>query len=178
MGLFDPFPELSTARLRLRALRLEDAAGMLRLDGDARVNHYIRRPPLPSLAAMQAKVAGIVAETQASRVGFWVMEDRASGAYLGSACLWNWAQAERQAELGYVLDPARWGEGLTFEAMETIVAWGFEWMELRRVEARIHPGNLASIRVATRLGLRLAPELRGEPDDDGVTREVYVLTRG
>ena len=159
MSLFDPFPTLSTQRLRLRALTREDAPAMHRLDADPRVARYLGRPPSASLAAMQERVEALIADLRDERSGYWVIADGATDALLGSACLWNWDRAAAIADLGYMLDPARWGEGLMSEALPPIIAFGRERMALARIEGRVDPANLASIRVLTRLGFIAGPEL-------------------
>jgi len=177
MPLFDPFPTLTTARLHLRALTCEDTAEMFRLDTAPHVARYLGRPPSPSLEATRAKVEAIVADTGGDRTGFWALVDAVSGAFVGSACLWNWDRSEARADLGYLIDPSRWGQGLASEALVPIVDFGFRRMALDRVDAHVHPENLASIRVLTKLGFRPAPERRDDPDDDGVCPAVYSLAR-
>jgi RimJ/RimL family protein N-acetyltransferase len=48
--------------------------------------------------------------------------------------------------------PALWGRGLATEAARAILTFGFEAMELHRVEAMVDPENLASLRVLEKLG--------------------------
>ena len=149
MPLFDPFPVLHTPRLHLRAPCLADAPDFHRHDTDLQVRRYLSRPPPSSLAVTEAKVAGMVDNTDAVA---WVLADATTGAFLGYACLWHWDQLNARAELGYVLDPARWGQGLVPEALTPILQFGFERMSLHAIEAWVHPDNHASIRVLAKLG--------------------------
>ena len=77
-----------------------------------------------------------------------------AGAYLGSACLWQWDPLNARAELGYVLDPSRWGQGLVPEAVAAVLRFGCEHMGLHAVEAWTHPDNHASLRVLEKLEFR------------------------
>jgi ribosomal-protein-alanine N-acetyltransferase len=100
---------------------------------------------------MQERVVALIDNCSAEKVGLWVLADRDSDALLGTACLWNWDRDAAVADLGYLLDPARWGEGLMHEALVPVLEFGRTRMGLRRIEARVDPDNLASIRVLTRL---------------------------
>ena len=66
--------------------------------------------------------------------------------------LFGWNRNWRKCTLGYELAPAAQGRGLMFEALCTVLDWGFEHMQLHRVEALIHPDNAPSLRLVQRLG--------------------------
>lgn len=46
------------------------------------------------------------------------------------------------------------------EALSAALAWGFEHMELNRVEAQVHPANAASIKLVRALGFAHEGRLR------------------
>lgn len=71
---------------------------------------------------------------------------------LGNVNLAGLGDRGRQAEIGYWLVPAARGRGLATGAVSLLVDWGFERLGLDRVEFSILPENLASQRVAERLG--------------------------
>ena len=154
MALFDPFPQLTTSRLRLRAPTLADAADVHRQETDPQINRHLGRLPPPDLGVTQAKLAGIIDSIAAGETIFWILTDLATDAYLGSVCLWHWDQLNARAEVGYSLDPSRWGEGLVPEAVAAVLRFGCEHMGLHAVEAWTHPDNLASQRVLEKLDFR------------------------
>jgi RimJ/RimL family protein N-acetyltransferase len=72
-----------------------------------------------------------------------------------------WAQAEvteqakgRQAELGWVLDPAHEGHGYATEAVRELLRLCFADLGLRRVEAGCFAANTPSWRLMERVGMR------------------------
>jgi RimJ/RimL family protein N-acetyltransferase len=80
-----------------------------------------------------------------------------------------WAQAEvadraarKQAELGWVLDPARTGHGYATEAVRALLGICFEDLGLRRVVASCFLDNTASWRLMERVGMRREAHLRAE----------------
>jgi ribosomal-protein-alanine N-acetyltransferase len=106
-----------------------------------------------------------------------IVEEDADEA-LGMVNLAGLTDDRRDAELGYWLVPTARGRGLASRAASVLTGWGFETLGLERVEMAILPGNLASHRVAERLGAR--PEgLRRASHEAGGRRwdmAIYSLT--
>ncbi|SCG72558.1 GNAT family N-acetyltransferase [Micromonospora inositola] len=67
--------------------------------------------------------------------------------------------------LFYRLDPAVWGGGVASEAAAAVVGWAAARAPGRPVVARVRAANVASARVARRVGLRRAPQLDAEGED-------------
>ena len=57
------------------------------------------------------------------------------------------------AELGYVLNPLYHGRGIASEASARIIKYGFENLDLNRIESRYIIGNDASRRVMEKNGM-------------------------
>jgi len=64
------------------------------------------------------------------------------------------------AEVGYVLNPEYWGRGIAVEALQRILAFGFEDLGLHRIEARFIDGNDRSRRVMEKAGMNFEGILR------------------
>lgn len=152
MALFDPFPALDTPRLHLRAVTRDDAADMFRVNADPEVIRFLGRPPMASIEAMREKIDSILENLRNESAIGWTLIDAQTGAYVGGASLLRWDKAHFRAEVGYVVAKEHWGRGLVPEALGPILRFGFERMKLHSVEARIHPDNRASRRVAEKLG--------------------------
>jgi len=58
-----------------------------------------------------------------------------------------------EVEIGYRLHPSHWGRGLATEASLAVRDLGFEGLGFARVIACIEEANLASIRVAEKIGM-------------------------
>jgi RimJ/RimL family protein N-acetyltransferase len=57
-------------------------------------------------------------------------------------------------ELGYVFNPAFHHKGYATESAYALIRFGFAHLDIHRVVAHCHPGNIASWRVLERLGMR------------------------
>jgi RimJ/RimL family protein N-acetyltransferase len=60
----------------------------------------------------------------------------------------------RQAEIGFVFDPAHQGHGYATEAAEAVLALAFGPYDLHRVYGRLEARNVASARVLEKIGMR------------------------
>lgn len=152
MSLFDPLPEITTPRLRLRCHTLDDAEGMFATRTHPVTIKFVGKPPPASVDAMREKIATIIAALKAEEGLMYALDDRETGAYLGSAGLWRWDKPHYRAEVGYELLPSAWGRGLMPEALAPIIAMGWRLMKLHSIEAKVNPENAASIRVLEKLG--------------------------
>ncbi|MBP1912919.1 GNAT family N-acetyltransferase [Thermococcus stetteri] len=64
------------------------------------------------------------------------------------------------AELGYFLGREHWGKGYGSEAVKLALIYAFEWLNLRKVYARVYEPNVASIRVLEKNGFELTGRMR------------------
>ena len=178
MSRFDPFPTLETPRLRLRALTPEDLDVFAALQADPQVVRYFGRPPL-SREDCRRRLEDIATGIREGTSIRWGLALRDSGELVGSTGFWRWNQGHRWAEVGYELAPSQWGKGLMPEALRATFRYGFEHMELHRVEAQLDPANKASVRVLEKLGFVQEALLRENWFHDGrfTNTPIYGLLR-
>ncbi|MCB9045678.1 MAG: GNAT family N-acetyltransferase [Chitinophagales bacterium] len=83
----------------------------------------------------------------------FTMVDKATGITIGQCGFHKWYTDHAKAEFGYALnnDEVK-NKGFMTEAAKAIVAYGFEKMELNRIEAFASPANEPSIRLLKSLG--------------------------
>lgn len=148
-------PTLQTERLLLRPHRLEDFAAMVALWSDPAVTGFI----LPEPATPEATWSRLLRYTghwAQLGYGYWVLECRATGAFLGEAGLANYHRTldppqDLAPEAGWVLAPAAQGRGIAREAMRAVLAWADQTLG-QPVHAIIAPAHQASLRMAADLG--------------------------
>jgi RimJ/RimL family protein N-acetyltransferase len=139
-------PELTTARLALRAPRASDADAIAAAGGDRRVSRQLLHVPHPyPVSVARAWIA------QARRDGHaWVVTQ--DGGVIGVVSLRVNAR-HHHAELGYWLAHRAWGRGLATEACRAVVAHAFGALRLERVWAQTLGPHAASARVLAKLGM-------------------------
>ena len=170
---------LRTERLTLHRFTPGDADDLRALDADPEIVRYTNAGLTgggpPSRVDAVRQIEGFIARYATDgALAFWAAEDRATGAFLG------WfqftpADTPGEAELGFRLVRASWGQGLATEGARALVEMGFRELGVTRVVASALAANAASIRVMENAGLRLAREFTHDPGGPAVE---YALTRG
>jgi RimJ/RimL family protein N-acetyltransferase len=157
-------PRLETPRLVLRGHTVDDFAATAALWADADVvRHTIGRPSTAEEAwGRMLRYAGL---WRLVGYGYWVVEDRATGAYLGEAGLADFhrgiaAIPAGVPEAGWVLRPDVQGRGLATEAVDCVLTWADAGLAAPETACLIMPENAASLRVADKVGFGPAVETR------------------
>jgi RimJ/RimL family protein N-acetyltransferase len=160
---------LSTPRLRLRPLTLDDVDDWVALHADPKVSEFVGSYT-PQRA--RERIAGVERMWTERGHGLCAVELAATGAFIGRGGLQYWPDFD-EVETAWTLRSEHWGHGYATEAAAAFVDWGFAHLGCDYLTAMIHHGNEASVRVASRLGFTPSREdvLGGRP----VT--VYALTR-
>lgn len=87
--------------------------------------------------------------------------DRENNELIGYIVYHSWAFEHFRSEIGYALKEEKHKKkGLMSEALEAVLRYGFEQMQLNRVEAFIGPDNEASQKLVVKFGFRQEGHLR------------------
>lgn len=140
-------PTLQGTRVRLRALRAEDADALVEVS-------FYDGVPADSPATARAMLARIAEDQARGETIHWGIED-AAGALCGTIGFYR-GFPEDVGEVGYVLRPAWRGHGLMTEALGVAVRYGYEGLELASIVAHTEASNPASIAVLERCGFHHA----------------------
>jgi len=149
-------PLIETPRLLLRRHKIDDYESSAAMWADEVVTRHIGGRPStrPQTWGRVLNYAGLWAMLG---YGYWAIEERASGAFVGEIGFADFkrdiAQSMRDApEIGWALVPTAHGKGYATEAVLAVNAWGDANLESARTVCMITPENIASIRVAEKCG--------------------------
>jgi ribosomal-protein-alanine N-acetyltransferase len=148
------FPLLSTERLLLRDFTDDDAADILRFRGDPEVQKY-NTDPMRDTAEARGLIRTMHAWFVTRQAIQWGITLRDEGRVIGICGIHDISRRHRRAYVGYDLTREHWGRGLASEAMRAVVQFGFERLDLNRLEAITVAENTRSIRLLERLGFQL-----------------------
>jgi RimJ/RimL family protein N-acetyltransferase len=177
--------ELETERLRIRAVRADDAA--LLYPSSLEVRPILRRYPASFPWAVEESTLEAVsaycrdaAERFSARDAFPFLVFLRDGEHVGNCALHDLDWKVPKCEVGYWQRPSLCGRGLMTEAIAAVTAFAFERLGMRRVEALPEARNEASRRLCERVGLVLEGTLRNyRAAPDGTLTDVcmYAATR-
>lgn len=161
-------PTLVCARLILQPLSAVHSAGMFTMWSQAAVCEYsgaaydVRGEPIVLPARTPAdsdKIIDFFVRSAAAGKRFrWAAMDRSGGDFVGAL---GFNALGACSEYAYHQDPSFWGQGFMTEASLAAFDWLRTQPGCEEVEAFIEPANKASIRLATRLGLRATGAFSG-----------------
>ncbi|WP_029060120.1 GNAT family N-acetyltransferase [Stappia stellulata] len=165
---FSCAPEILTPRLRLRAHRTDDLENCQALWGDIEVVRHITGQPA-TREETWGRLLRYTGHWCALGFGYWALEDRSTGAFVGEAGLADYRRdltpaLDDCAEIGWLLAPHWHGRGLAAEAVQAILAWGDANLTRTCVACLISPDNHPSIRLAQRMGFRVWTHTRYRGD--------------
>ena len=165
---------LKTDRLVLRPQVLADATDLFAILSDPEAMRFWNRPAISRLAVVEELVREQQAAMDQGLCRYWTLIS--NGCAIGSVDL-SLIQAA-SAELGFLVRPDHWGEGLASEAVQTVIAHAFGALGLARLAAVVQTENRAAARVLEKNGFVLI-DTRPVVIPDGQTKHCafYLLTR-
>jgi RimJ/RimL family protein N-acetyltransferase len=144
---------LETERLLLRWLREDDFDEYAKMCRDPEVMRFLGGVLLTDFEVWR-QMATIMGHWYFRGYGIWAVEEKSTGKLVGRVgCLYpiGWPAFE----VGWTLARDSWGEGYATEAAQRALAYAFTELDRDHVISLIAPENVASIRVAERLGERV-----------------------
>lgn len=149
--------EIRTQRLLLRDWRESDLAPWAAMNADPEVREHLGPLLTPEQATASARK--FQADLERNGYGFWAVEVRDTGEFVGFAGLdpVDPGMPFTGIEAGWRLARAAWGNGYATEAARAVLAYGFDTVGLPEILAVTTATNLRSQAVMRRLGMTTDP---------------------
>jgi len=173
-----PLLPIQTERLGLREFALIDLGAMHAYASREDVTQYLMWGPNDQRASEGQLMTFVEVQSHIPRLIYELaLTLRGDDRTFGALCLYL-DERGLEAELGFVLHPDFWGQGLATEAAAALMAWGFDRLNLERIWATCDTRNEASVRVLEKIGMVREATLRGtrETADGLVDQYQYGLT--
>ena len=140
----------------LRAIDRSDIERNVRWVNDREVTeHLLLRYPL-SEESERAWLEGVISRPPSYTGGVdFAIELASSREHIGNCGLQSAHPVDRSAELGVMIGAkAHWGRGYGFDALRTLLTFGFGTLNLRRIWLRVDADHPRAIALYERLGFR------------------------
>ena len=132
---FTPFPILTTERLTLRQLVINDEQEIFTLRSDSEINKYLNR-----------QISNTIEDARNFPL-YWAITLRDKNILVGTICLFGFSNENYKCEIGYELLTNFQGQGIMKEAVEIVIAYAFNTIKVKKIEAFMHRDNLSSIKL-------------------------------
>jgi ribosomal-protein-alanine N-acetyltransferase len=149
---------LRTERMVLRLMEMADVDDLMGIFSDPVAMRYY--PSTKSRQEAEEWVRRVQESYRDRGFGLWVAVLEDSGEFVGQCGLTvQEVEGKNEVEIGYLFLRKFWGRGLATEAAKAARDHGFGTLGYERLVSLIDPGNLASRRVAEKVGLTLEKEV-------------------
>jgi len=149
-----PFPKLTTQRLVLRGPMEKDMQPMFDIHTDPDVMRYYGVKPYDTMEKSKKHLDWLT-KLHREEIGLrWIITLKDEDTCIGDVGFYDWEKKHSRAEIGYILGKQYWGKGIMTEAIKAALDYGFNEMNLNRIQALIDPRNDASKRVAEKHGFQ------------------------
>lgn len=143
---FEKYPVLRTDRITLRLTTHADAPSLVNITTYQRV-------PVKNIEETIEVFDKVYANYLTGDSVHWCIEDNATQVPVGCIGFYRGFKDET-AEVGYVMKPEYRGKGYMSEAVQLVVQFGFETMQLKNIIAYTGPQNTASHGVLLKNGFQ------------------------
>ena len=168
---------LETPRLILRHLKTDDFDELFILYQDLEIRKYFPEGTLNYEDTKEELEWHMNGHPKHPELGLWATIHRESGNFIGRCGLLPWEiEGKLEIEVAYLLDKNFWRQGLATEAATGILDYAFDKLNLSRIICLMHPDNIASQKVAERIGMTLEKKVDGIAGDNFPTF-IYAISK-
>jgi ribosomal-protein-alanine N-acetyltransferase len=151
-SIFQSFPELVTDRLVLRRIILADSIALFGILSDEEVTRFYDDKTFTDVSQASMQIEAWENGYQHRRYIRWAIILKEDPKMISSCSFDNIHPWHLRASLGYELVRPLWRKAIMTEALNAIIALGFNEMGLLRIDAVVLPTNTASVRLLDKLG--------------------------
>ncbi len=171
-GTFTPFPILTTERLTLRQLVINDEQEIFTLRSDSEINKYLDRQISNTIDDARNFINKVNENINESDSLYWAITLSDQNILVGTICLFGFSDENYKCEIGYELLANFQGQGIMKEAVEKVIDYAFNTVKVKKIEALLHRDNQSSIKLLEKFSFRNSIE----PDKTNPDLICYHLT--
>ena len=150
----DTFPILETERLILREITHEDTQAIFRNFSDPDVAKWFFEHPLSDIDQAKGFIDLFNEEFNNGKGLTWALVIKDEGACIGT-CGYGEIELGARGEIGFDLAKDQWGKGLMSEALDPVIAYGFDVLRMSNIEAHSYSANVRAIHLLEKMGFHL-----------------------
>lgn len=110
--IFTPLPILTTERLTLRQLSIDDQQDILALRSNTAINKYLNREPSKTLEDAVKFINQVNANIEKQLSFYWAITLIETTTVVGTICLFDCSSENNSCEIGYELSTKFQGQGI------------------------------------------------------------------
>ncbi len=168
---FTPFPSLTTERLTLRQLSIDDQQDIFALRSDPEINKYLGRQPSKTIDDAINFINKVTDNIKLNNSIYWVITLTDTKTFVGTICLFSFSNETNSCEIGYELMTKFQGQGIMQEAIGSVIDYVFQTLKFQNIVAFTHHNNQPSTNLLTKFNFIKS----SEPDKENPDLDIYTL---
>ncbi|WP_077618231.1 GNAT family N-acetyltransferase [Bacillus sinesaloumensis] len=170
------FPVLETERLLLRKITKEDSVDIFACFSNNDVTRFYGQESFQSIEQAENLIELFSKNYNENKGIRWGIERKGTKGLIGTVGYNAWMPKHRRAEIGYEIHPEHWRRGYTSEAVNTVLSYGFDVMDLTRIGAVVFLENEASNNLLLKIGFQKEGVLRKYMYQNGMAHDTNVYS--
>jgi len=155
---FTPFPILTTERLTLRQLVVNDEQEIFTLRSDIEINKYLDRQVSNTIDDARNFINKVNEHINKNDSLYWAITLSDKNLLVGTICLFGFSDENYKCEIGYELLTDFQGQGIMKEAVEKVIDYAFNTIKVKKIEAFLHRDNQSSIKLLEKFSFKNSNE--------------------
>lgn len=152
-SIFKNLPVLETERLKLRKLSMRDASDIFEYASIPEVAENVTWSYHRNISDTLYFLKYVTQQYKDGIPSPWGIVHKESNKIIGTIGFHIWVLAYKYAEAGFAISNKYWNNGYTTEAFKEVIKFGFQKLNLNRIEATCKLNNFASEKVMIKCGL-------------------------
>jgi len=169
--IFLDMPVLETDRIKLRKINITDAEDMFEYSSNENVTKYLSYNH-KAIAETKKYIEDKLSKYALGQCMLWGAEYKENNKYIGAFGFTHWSTEDGSAEIAYTLSEKYWRMGIATEVIKKILEFGFEKMELNRIEARCFADNEKSAGLLEKMNMKYEGTIREQLFMKGKHRDI------
>lgn len=167
------FSILTTERLTLRQLSIDDQQDIFDLRSNPDVNKYLDRKPCNTKEEAINFIDKVNENIEKNASLYWAITLTDTKAFVGTICLFDFSGEKNSCEIGYELMRKFQGQGIMNEALQVVIDYVFQSLGFKKILAFTHFENLNSTKLLTKFNFVKSPEA----DNENPNLNMFTLTQ-
>jgi [ribosomal protein S5]-alanine N-acetyltransferase len=144
------FKVLTTEKLTLRQLSINDQQDIWALRSDPEINKYLGRQPSKTIEDAINFINKVNENIEKHTALYWAITLTDTKTFVGTICLFDFSDEKNSCEIGYELMPKFQGQGLMKEATQAVIDYVFRTLKFKTIVAVTHCDNQNSTTLLTK----------------------------
>jgi len=147
---------IETERLILRPFNMKDVQATFEMEQNTQINKYTNDGGVKTYEQVEELIKTIInVDYKENGFGRFALELKETSEFIGF-CGLKLLKESNEVDLGYRIKMEYWGQGLSTEASNVSLDYGFNRLDLEEIVAFVIPENVKSVRVLEKFDFQLA----------------------